>query len=145
MKSEILSSKRDSKGNFPKEALLGFKLYAFCLFLSLSIFFLSRFFSFLEFSVIYWIRYNFPILCYLLFNVFEIIHLLLYNLWFEILSSKNLFHFLIISYSIFVLTFLDSSSFYLYIFEIFFLLNSILSYLYSFYSRFYFIFEFFFL
>lgn len=27
---------------------------------------LSRFFSFLEFSVIYWIRNNFPILCYLL-------------------------------------------------------------------------------
>ena len=31
----------------------------------------SVFFSFLEFSVIYWIRYNFPILCYLLFNVLE--------------------------------------------------------------------------
>ena len=27
---------------------------------------LSRFFSFLEFTVIYWIRNNFPILCYLL-------------------------------------------------------------------------------
>ena len=35
----------------------------------------SRFFSFLEFSVIYWIRDNFPILCYLQFILWKVIQI----------------------------------------------------------------------
>ena len=50
----------------------------------------SVFFSFLEFSVIYWIRYNFPILCYLLFHAFSLLfHYNIPALGFIILFDKE--------------------------------------------------------